>query len=167
MISKAVKFNAVVTTSKSIGSIGQFACDKLAKIWRYPIQMELNMQVTKPKLKLMVSVLLTAVLSGCVSNSKAPSYYQPESASVRYVSANVAHQLSDARENSVIKLEDTPLGSNVDVQVIRRYFAASGLNCVALQAQPHGQQLTACRHNTLDWFWSRSFNQLSQKQEQQ
>ena len=114
---------------------------------------------------LLTGVAMAVVASACSTTPRhenSAEYYEWAFTQARLVDlpSSVFAALEDGRQGDVIAIGDTQWGSNSELQVSERYFAASGRPClrgrVVGSNRANSEQVVVCRYSAERWVISRA-----------
>ncbi|MCC5450303.1 hypothetical protein LMJ53_00955 [Rheinheimera sp. UJ51] len=93
---------------------------------------------------------VAALSAGCVSTQQATSSPYHDYSNLNLLPSYVSMALQSARVGQQLSLSESPWGGNARLQVLDRYFAASGRNCLKFTVNEEPSVITACQYE-LQW----------------
>lgn len=116
------------------------------------------MQLTAPKpaARLAGLLLSAAFISGCASTTSAPQSYATYAKTPQFLASDISNVLTQARAGQQLSFSNSPWGPQVTVQVLNRYFSASGRECLQLQLNnSETTDAVVCQYNDQQWVVNR------------
>lgn len=113
--------------------------------------------MTKSQAKSLVLFLCSltgvAYLTGCASSQQQASASSINQQPAQLLSVAMSQQLTNAKPGQQVKIQESPWGSDTQLQITERYFAASGRTCLKFTVHQAGHFHIACSDKSAQGQW--------------
>jgi hypothetical protein len=113
---------------------------------------------TKSLKNVLTYAVVAGALSGCASQSQNTENWWHGNENISYLTPKSTEKVKFAQPGEVVNVVDMT-SQEYEMQVKKRYFSASGKDC--LEAQTTQDALVICEYSENRWGISRSFSQFT------